>query len=99
MGKFNNNSEKVVSWPEKDFNSLMFCAVDDFDKLESIRTHFAPGHLLNRGMSINLRNKPPASEPSPISQQLSPGTSVEHHRWQLVIAILRLFNRSLHPAG
>lgn len=71
LGKFNNNFEKVVSWPEKDFNSLMFCAVDDPDKLESIRTHFAPAHVLNQGMSINLRNKRPLRAIANISTAMS----------------------------
>ena len=60
LGKFNNVIEKVVSWPDKDFNGLTFCAVHDLDNLKSLRTHFAPAHLLNQGMFMTLPNWPSA---------------------------------------
>ena len=49
---FDNNLEEVVTWAENDFSSLIFCAVDDLDKLESLRSQFAPAHLSNQSMSI-----------------------------------------------
>ena len=52
LGMFDNNVEEVVIWTDNDFNSLMFCAVDDIDKLESLRSRFAPAHLSNQSMPI-----------------------------------------------
>ena len=53
LEKFNNKLEEVVSWPDKDLNSLIFVAVNDFDKLESLRTHFAPSQLRIQGVFVS----------------------------------------------
>ena len=52
LGIFDNNFEEVVTWAANDFNSLMFCAVDDLDKLESLRSQFVPAYLSNQSLSI-----------------------------------------------
>ena len=52
LGILDNNFEEVVKWADDDFNNLMFCAVDDLDKLESLRSWFAPAYLSNQSVSL-----------------------------------------------
>lgn len=44
--KFGNDFEEVVPWPKQDDNNSEFCDMDDLNKLESLRTYFAPNDVL-----------------------------------------------------
>ena len=41
-----NDSEEVISWPEIGPHSLSLFATDDLNKLELLRKHFVPCHVL-----------------------------------------------------
>ena len=44
--KFGNDFEEVVPWLKQDDNNPEFCDMDDLNKLESLRTYFAPNAVL-----------------------------------------------------
>ncbi|KAH8743652.1 hypothetical protein BGZ57DRAFT_779192 [Hyaloscypha finlandica] len=50
---FGNDVEHVVSCSGKDFNSILFCDINDLDQLGSLRTHFAPTYLWNQSIFIS----------------------------------------------
>lgn len=45
--KFNNHFEKIVPWLPEGEGSLLLCGVDDLRQLKSLRSCFAPSHMLS----------------------------------------------------
>ena len=69
----NADLESIVSWTDDDGGSqdVTCCSADDLEKLEALRRHFAPQHLLLKLRKTNPR-APPSDTYFRILQALSP---------------------------